>query len=430
MSSAKSKTVPIGVGITDPFYRYKMQAVALQHKRRKNKTVITNMIEICKDLNRSPHELIKFLGHALSSAGSFSTKSGEYLINGTHSQESIQEKIQEYCGIFVACGLCNNPETEYSIKRDSIFLKCAACGGRIEVDATHKLCTYILTQHELSKQTRRKKKNDREESERVPEENQTDTDDGGQRAWKKGSRKKRATAQADTSTPRHGDYEKEFENPYFSTKGNPLYVGCFDRIAKASDVDESKAIGEYYLGAFGGDKVSPPLLFQVTHSCVCCHPQIYVEYAARKVRKTLDKSPDAPAEDMVSIVVSAQESAKVLFSRDQIRIFLKATLDDDRNVLNVLDKYANVLIMLTESNQSLERYLIVVLEEACKNDTSLFCKVLTKLYVLDILLEETILEWSKEEYKSKEKLVSKTEHAEFQTAAAPLIRWLEAEEED
>lgn len=255
MSSTKRETVPIGVGISDPFYRYKMEAVHCQHKRRGNKTAILNMEKIAKDLNRSPEEVIKYLGHNLSSSGSYSSKSQEYLVSGSHSQQIVQDKLQDYCEMFVSCGLCSNPETVYKIKRDAIFLECAACGGKSEVDGSHKLCKFILTQHKLSKQANRKKSDKEKKQTKAKKEHWSET--AGQSDEKapsdsrdgkgpkdKSPKNKKRVDQVDASTPRHGDYDEEFENPYFSTKGNPLYVGCFDRIAKASNRDESDAIGK------------------------------------------------------------------------------------------------------------------------------------------------------------------------------------------
>jgi putative translation initiation factor aIF-2 beta subunit len=137
MSSSTKKTVPIGVGITDAFYRYQMEVVDCEYKRRQNKTAILNMVKIAKDINRSPEEVIKYLGHSVSSSGSYSSKSQEYVLNGNYSQSDIQHRLQEYCEAFVVCRLCCNPETQYKIKRESIFLRCSACGGKSQVDETH-----------------------------------------------------------------------------------------------------------------------------------------------------------------------------------------------------------------------------------------------------------------------------------------------------
>lgn len=246
-SSSKRETVPIGVGISDPFYRYRMKAVQCEHRRRRNKTVILNMVQIAKDLNRSPEEVIKYLGGALSSSGSYSSKSREYVVNGSHSQQIVQDKLQEYCEMFVVCDICNNPETVYRIKRDTIFLDCAACGGRSGVDRTHKLCKFILTRHKLSKQAKLKKSGKKKKRSKAKKEHSLETagrSDGKDPKDMFMTTNKKRAAQVDASTPRHGDYDEEFENPYFSTKGNPLYVGCFDRIAKASDRRESDAIGK------------------------------------------------------------------------------------------------------------------------------------------------------------------------------------------
>jgi len=402
MSPIKHKSsVPIGVGVTDAFYRYKMEAVECEHKRRRNKTAIFNMVQIAKDLNRSPEEVIKYLGHALSSSGSYSSKSREYLLNGTHSEPIIQEKLQEYCESFVVCGLCSNPETEYRIKREAIFLKCAACGGRSEVDGSHKLCKYILTQHKLSKQPVSKKrgqgkkvtsKEKKEESLNAGNESEGKAlTDGSHQKEAKRKLKKRIP-QVDASTPKLGDYDEEFVNPYFSTKGNPLYVGCFDRIAKASDRDESAAL----------------------------------DYAVRKVQNFLAKNPDSSADEIVDAVFSAQESTRILFSHEQIRIFIKAIFAP--GTVDLLLKYADVLIQLAESDPSM-KYLIAAVEEVCVNDHNMFPTSLMQLYEADVVQEEALLEWWAGS-QSGNSLVSRDAQNALRASVAPLFSWLQEVDSD
>ena len=59
--------------------------------------------------------------------------------------------VHKYVELFVLCPSCKLPETEYKIKNEVIFHKCAACGAKEAVDMTHKLCTYILAQHKKAK---------------------------------------------------------------------------------------------------------------------------------------------------------------------------------------------------------------------------------------------------------------------------------------
>lgn len=232
---------------SDAYYRYQMEAVRCQARRRK--TCIVNMERISKDLNRSSLEVIKYLGQAMNSTGSYSSKSKEYLLNGTHSEEAIQVKIQDYCETFVMCGICKNPETEYKVKNETIFLKCAACGSKTCVDDDERLCKHIITQHKLSNQAKKNKSDkDKEHTKkkkgRMHMSVKEETSEASVKKDAKRKTRKKKNAQADSSIPKQGDYEEAFENPYFSTKGNPLYIGNFDRIAKAAEFEEGAAIGK------------------------------------------------------------------------------------------------------------------------------------------------------------------------------------------
>jgi hypothetical protein len=49
------------------------------------------------------------------------------------------------------CPNCGLPETDYKIKSDVIYHKCAACGAKEMVDMSHKLCNYILAEDKKAK---------------------------------------------------------------------------------------------------------------------------------------------------------------------------------------------------------------------------------------------------------------------------------------
>jgi hypothetical protein len=58
----------------------------------------------------------------------------------------------------VLCPNCNLPETDYKIKNDAIWHKCAACGAKEMVDMSHKLCNYILAEDKKAKKDSKKSK--------------------------------------------------------------------------------------------------------------------------------------------------------------------------------------------------------------------------------------------------------------------------------
>lgn len=121
----------------------------------------------------------------------------------------------------------------------------------------------------------------------------------------------------------------------------------------------------------------------------------------------------------------AQETARVLFSRERLQIFVKALIKTDSTVESLLG-YSEVLIYLMESDPSLEYDLIDLLEEVCRNDREWFPVALMELYESDILQEKTILDWSDQE-QPHDRLVSNYVHAALLSASGPLISWLREE---
>ena len=144
----------------------------------------------------------------------------------------------------------------------------------------------------------------------------------------------------------------------------------------------------------------------------------------------MSANPHASIEDIVHVVTAMQESVKVLFSKERLQIFVKATFVQGN--LDALLKHANVLILLTESDPLMEHYLIAVMEDLCTNDPKMFTFALLQLYEAEVIQEEIILEWSSE-IVSGDRRVSKEAHDALRGSAKPLISWLRedcSEDED
>eukprot|EP01113_Clastostelium_recurvatum_P019299 TRINITY_DN2275_c0_g1_i2.p1 TRINITY_DN2275_c0_g1~~TRINITY_DN2275_c0_g1_i2.p1 ORF type:complete len:409 (-),score=163.22 TRINITY_DN2275_c0_g1_i2:54-1280(-) len=149
----------------DQFYRYKMPEINAKVEGRGNgiKTVIVNMAEIAKSLDRPPSYPTKFFGFELGALTSIDDEKDRYIVNGKHDQSKLAEVLDTFIEKFVLCHSCErNPETKMILKGDSIELKCKACGGRNPVDMRHKLTTYI-TKNPPPKDKAEKKVADRQE---------------------------------------------------------------------------------------------------------------------------------------------------------------------------------------------------------------------------------------------------------------------------
>ena len=65
---------------------------------------------------------------------------------------------QNFIKKYVQCYNCSNPETVVKIKKESIYLKCKACGFVSDVDMRHRLNTYILKNPPEEKVSKAEKK--------------------------------------------------------------------------------------------------------------------------------------------------------------------------------------------------------------------------------------------------------------------------------
>jgi len=140
--------INVNRNVIDPFYRYKMPRLQAKVEGKGNgiKTVIANMVEIAKALDRPPTYPTKYFGCELGAQTNFDTKNDRYIVNGEHDANKLQDLLDGFIKKFVLCPACDNPETSLSVKRNnqSIQGKCKACGHAFVIDSKHKLSTFIL----------------------------------------------------------------------------------------------------------------------------------------------------------------------------------------------------------------------------------------------------------------------------------------------
>lgn len=132
--------------IADPFYRYKMPRLQAKVEGKGNgiKTVIANMSDIAKSLERPPEYPTKYIGCKLGAQTNVDQKNERYIVNGEHDANKLQEILDGFIKEFVLCPACENPETTLRVKKNAIHAKCKACGHSYTIDNRHKLSTFIL----------------------------------------------------------------------------------------------------------------------------------------------------------------------------------------------------------------------------------------------------------------------------------------------
>ncbi len=93
-----------------------------------NRTVLSNLKKIARDMRREESHLLKYLLRELAAPGKFQ---GERAIFGSKLAASIiNKKIQKYASEFVYCSECNKPDTTLLQERDIAYLRCQACGAK------------------------------------------------------------------------------------------------------------------------------------------------------------------------------------------------------------------------------------------------------------------------------------------------------------
>ncbi len=91
-------------------------------------TVILNLSEVAKLINRDVDLLVKYLLKELATSGMFD---GSHLIlKGNFSQDQIQKKFENFLYDYVICPSCGKPDTRLIKEGRILMLKCDACGSR------------------------------------------------------------------------------------------------------------------------------------------------------------------------------------------------------------------------------------------------------------------------------------------------------------
>lgn len=139
-------TLNVNRAVSDPFYRYKMPRLLAKVEGKGNgiKTVIANMTEIAKSLERPPTYPTKYFGCELGAQTQVDVKNERYIVNGEHDASKLQDILDGFIKKFVLCPSCDNPETTLTVRRNQINSKCKACGHAFIIDPKHRLSTFII----------------------------------------------------------------------------------------------------------------------------------------------------------------------------------------------------------------------------------------------------------------------------------------------
>jgi len=124
LSEAYENVTPV-----DECERFEVLSVNGHHEG--TKTVITNFLQVASCIRRPAAHLMKFLSKELASSGEIS---GDRLIMSRRlSSKDVNSKIEKYVNRYVLCPKCRKPDSELIKDGSKMFLKCLACGSKVEV---------------------------------------------------------------------------------------------------------------------------------------------------------------------------------------------------------------------------------------------------------------------------------------------------------
>ncbi|CAG03779.1 unnamed protein product, partial [Tetraodon nigroviridis] len=409
-------SVNVNRSVSDQFYRYKMPRLIAKVEGKGNgiKTVIVNMVDVAKALNRPPTYPTKFFGCELGAQTQFDTKNDRYIVNGSHEANKLQDMLDGFIKKFVLCAECDNPETDLHVnpKKQTIGTSCKACGYRGMLDTRHKLCTFIL-------------------------KNPPESTDSGSASVKKDKEKKnRKKDKENGSGSGEAGNHDNIDAPEAVVEGlcihsqqlnsnhpNPVLSGAKDRDDEDEDWAEEtteeaqrrrmEEISDHAKNLTLSDDLEKPLEERVD--------LFYNFVKQRKENGTIDgadKEILAEAERLDVKAMGPLILSELLFN-ESIREQIK--------------KYKRHFLRFCHNNKKAQKYLLGGFECVVKlHQVQLLPRVpiiLKDLYDADLLEEDVIFAWA-EKAKVSKKYVSKELAKEIHAKAAPFVKWLkEAEEE-
>lgn len=387
--------INVNRSLSDQFYRYKMPKLLAKVEGKGNgiKTVVVNMVEVAKALNRPPTYPTKYFGCELGAQTQFDQKNERYIVNGSHEAAKLQDLLDGFIKRFVLCPSCDNPETVLNVlpKKGVINTKCIACGYAGQLDSTHKLTTFILKNppgQDPTKTTSSVKKSKRKSKDEKTPKKQQNGDDSG------------------SHSPQH---DSDLEN------GSPEKDDDDDWY----DDTDAEAVARRMETLTSGAKTL-------------------------MLNDDLEKSPQERLDLFYEFVKKHKETGKIenlqkelvgeaerLDIKDKAVLVLCELLLGE-HIIQEVKTHRLLFLRFTHGNHKAQKYLLGGLEQVINlHKDTLLAKVphiLKTFYDTDILEEEVLIDWSQ---KVSKKYVNKDVAQEIHEKAKPFIKWLqEAEEEE
>jgi len=381
--------IPILKNNKDPHYRYKMPKLTAKVEGSGNgiKTVVTNMVQIAKSLDRPPSYPLKYFGCELGAQVTMNLD--QYVVNGSHDPEKLLQLLYGFIKKFVLCTKCSNPETNLTISNNKIGQKCLACGYDTYIPkGIHKITTFII--------------NHPPDGQSVTSSSKKDKSSKSEKRSKKSGNSPTNSANADSGNG--DDFSKQ-------DKGNDS--DAFDDNELTTDAYNER-MQELCEGLNGGN-----IMRDAKESA-----NIFYKFVKEKQEAGLLLDKECQKE----IVKEAER----LDIRDKSVLILSELLFSE-NIMEEIKTNKILFLRFCHENRKAQKYLLGGFEKLVGDvfHEKLFpnaMRIMKQFYDEDILEEETLLEWSQKESK---KYVGREMSRKMHEKVAPFIKWLkEAEEEE
>lgn len=131
----------------DSFFRYQMPKLKMRKEGSGNgiKTIIENIKDISKSLERDREEICKYLQLNLNTNKKWISAERKLILNGDFTKNEIEMKLKKYIEYYVICKHCNLPETLYKKGNKQIKKMCKACGYKEKIEFDNKFTKFILS---------------------------------------------------------------------------------------------------------------------------------------------------------------------------------------------------------------------------------------------------------------------------------------------
>jgi translation initiation factor 5 len=374
--------------VQDAFYRYKMPRLQAKVEGKGNgiKTVVVNMVDIARALDRPPTYVTKYFGCELGAQTQFDIKAERYIVNGCHDAGKMQDMLDGFIKKFVLCEKCDNPETVLKVKKNMIGASCKACGHIYTMDMRHKLTTFIV---------------------KNPPEKDIDSQGSSQTEKKDRKKEKEEKKKGDK---KNGSDENNDDDDWGEDGDDGVWIS--DTSAEAI----AKRAQEQLTSGISGLVIDSDM--EKTEE-----ERINIFFKFVQVKRGMINS--AAAKEILA-------EAERLEIKNKAPVVLCELLFNDKMFKEKqIAKYAKLLLRFTHENPKGQKYLIGGIEKTVESfEATLLPKVahiFKELFEEDVLEEEVIFEWAK---KVSKKNVSKELAQKIHDKAAPFVKWLQEAEEE